>query len=138
MGGIIYHINNNIDEISDLSTKSFLGYKITARDNSDYKSIGIFIGRDSINSPIIGAIASSGKIYHDFIYLGFAIGGYKYKLDNWRERYIMPADPMRIEHVILMGTELNFKFDFDQYYFTLNNILTPILTNHTVSIGVNF
>ena len=61
---------------------------------------------------------------------------------TWDERGIRPA-ALRLGSkygaVPVFGIEINQRFDlFGKTFLKVNNVITPLITNHTISLGMDF
>ena len=116
------------------------GVKLLVKDNDSYSSMTYFGGNNSIGSPIYGGIVSYGVILKDFN-VGLAIGGYMQDDNAFRS---VGVEPYRLTEigssglVPVVGVEINYKVDLsDTMYLKLNNLLSPVITNTSLSLGFN-
>lgn len=115
----------------------------TQQEKYDYTTNSVFVGSDSIGSPIVGFSRTNGK-EEGIIQLGVIYGLYLYDQKQWDkvyadQKYKSPSylSSFGISNVnIILGVELNLKFDLgSSAYFQIRNVVTPILTNHSLNLG---
>ena len=76
-----------------------------------------------------------------YLHGGVIIGGYFMNNNEWEKRDINSFSVKFGEYGIVpvLGGELNVQlFLNDKYYVKFNNMLTLILTNHSISFGMRF
>ncbi len=109
-------------------------------ENSIYITGRFFKGNNSINQPINGGTFSVGKGFK-YLDVGFIIGGYVQNDYDFIKSNVMPFSitPGSNAVVPLIGIELNPKIPLgESFYIKIINILTPLVTNHTLAFGINF
>jgi len=101
-----------------------------------YNSYKGFFGLNSIGLPMTGLAYSIGL--RDWnSQLGVVLGGYIQDSNEFRKRDIDPGVGGDVMPVV--GIEYNYKWYISKDEFIkLNNLFTPIITNHSIAIGVDF
>jgi hypothetical protein len=146
-GGITYHV---IDDgaSSKYVTKwssdgrlifnQLYGIKYIDEFFDTYWSMALFGGNNSIGAPMTGAMGSLGFVWGNFNY-GLAMGGYLQDDNAFRSKGI---EPYRLSEfgntglVPILGAEINYKVDLsNRVYLRLNNLVSPVITNTSLSIG---
>lgn len=141
-GSLSYHIINT-------GAKKYYKYKTSLTPNlitnpligirfNDKISQTIFYGKNSIAEPMCGYLAFFG--HGKSIRQGIVAGFYYQNTKKFRDHHIIMFKEFKDSNIIpLVGYEFDFKFKLGKnYYLSENNVLTPIITNHTLSIGMNF
>lgn len=106
-----------------------------------YHSLTVFRASNSIGSPIWGGIGSTGAAFFRMLYAGFAFGGYIQNNNDFKAMGLVPfsLNDGANAFVPILGLEINGKFLVsDNVYIGFNNLISPIITNHTLSVGVNY
>ncbi len=149
-GGLTYHFvanspsrfSNKISSDGRLISNLTYGLGVAYTDfvNSFYIAVHLFQGNNSVNQPINGGTLSIDAItkYCD---VGFVVGAYVQNDYDFISAGIAPFSITSGANAIvpIIGLEINPKFAFgDRYYVKLNNIITPIITNHSLSLGMYF
>lgn len=149
-GSITYHVidntgssqyQNKLSSDGRLIFNDLLGIRYISQDSYTYWSTSAFTGSNSIDSYITGAILSYGLTNRN-LYIGTVLGGYVQDDDAFRNHGI---DPYRMTEfgntglVPIIGIEINYKIDFtSKYYLKINNILSPVILNTSLSLGRTF
>lgn len=146
-GGLTYHVidngaasqfSNKLSNDGRLIYSPTIGLKILNRPGDySYKSAAIFRGLNSVGSPMTGGILATGLAIGPFN-LGFVIGGYVQNNEDFRARGIQPYSVFGNTNafVPIAGVEGNVRIPLgEKTYLGINNILTPIITNHSLSLG---
>lgn len=126
---------------SGVITNKALGYSLTLNSNR----YGIFIGENSVGLPIYGFKYS--RVFHlsSHVELNFTAGAYHQNGEDFPEATktcgangctsLAPVPSI----VPIIGVDLNFYLYRGSYFFVKqNNLLTPIITNHGISVGSFF
>lgn len=111
-----------------------------------YQKLVVFGGEDSIGTAMGGFYYSHGatKYTMNGFNVGTLIGMYFFDQDKWTERYHDTSNnspsflhEMGVHNVnIIIGLEINYHIKIDdQMFFKINNVITPMITNHGVGIG---
>jgi len=152
VGSYTYHVVNNgsvskkysrkVTDDGRLINNNLLGYRRTdiLGNGSFYISKSVFVGENSITEPIFGGSLSLGQRHHNLFY-GGVLGLYIQDYKAYEERGIEPFSigRGRMSVVPIFGGELNYQINLGKKYFMkLNNVITPVLTNHSVSFGVEY
>lgn len=110
----------------------------------------LFGGEDSIGSPMFGVYKGYGfqKISNKGFHGNFLLGMYFFDQRQWDKRYAdsdirtpsLITGYLGIENVnIIIGIELNYHIPLGKKSFIkINNIITPLVTNHGVGIVFEF
>lgn len=149
-GGITYHVldygasskySNKISNDGRLIYTPMLGLRITnIPGNYSYSSAAIFRGTSSIGSPIYGGLLSSGLAISVF-QVGFGFGGYIQNNEDFRAKGIQPYSFIGNTNALvpLVGIEANVRYPLsDKLFLAFNNLLTPVITNHYLSLGLKY
>lgn len=105
-----------------------------------YNSFTLFAAQNSIGSPIYGGMGGTGIELFKMFQAGFIGGLYVQNNNDFEAKGITPFSMTGGSNAIvpLLGLEMNFKIKLsDKMFLGFNNILTPIITNHNLSFGVN-
>ncbi len=108
---------------------------------SVYMSFTAFRSNNSIGSPIWGAIGGTGVQIFSHINLGLAYGGYIQNNEDFRYKNITPfsATGGVNAFVPLLGFNVDFQIPLsDKTFIGFNNLITPVITNHTLSVGLEY
>ncbi len=149
LGSLTYHLigggseefSNKLSQDGRLIDNFLIGYQFTETHLNLYDSLAIFGGDNSVGKPIGGFKFSTGVTDKTW-YLGPVIGGYVQNNIYFERVGLQPLDfgPANgVALVPIIGVELNYRINLNKKYFIkFNNILTPALTNLTLSAGVSF
>lgn len=113
-------------------------YGIGYINNQDlvYQSFRVFAGNNSIEEPMVGGAYSFGFSLKNWDN-GLVIGGYFQDGASFSKKinYLWALS----DFIPLVGFEFNYKIMLsDKIFIKINNYLSPIITNHSLSIGQNF
>jgi hypothetical protein len=149
--GITWHVidtgtsNRYSNQISRdgrlINTPQFGLRKIHVDKDFMYHSLTLFTAANSIGSPIYGGIGAIGAEFFGFFHAGLTIGGYVQNNNDFAAHGIVPFSltPGTNAIVPILGVEMNVQVVFDEGIFVgLNNLITPIITNHCLSLGVKY
>ena len=144
---------NPVSEDGRTINNPLYGFTYSYSDNTDfYNSFTLFSGEDSIGSPMQGFSFTGGfgDITSSTVQFGWVWGMYFYDESAWEERfadreaqtpswlYAYYVEQWRGVNMIF-GLELNFKFDItDHTFIKIRNTVTPMISNHSLSIGFEF
>lgn len=153
-GGVTYHLvngqvtgkqfSNKISEDGDLIATPALGVTFMDEESfpGEYTSLTAFAASNSVGEPAAGVMFETGEVFAKRLQIGLAFGGYLQDDREFRRRGIAPFVIAEVNNIGLApvgGLAVNYKVDlFGDYYLRFNNILTPVITNHTVSFGKDF
>jgi hypothetical protein len=115
--------------------------KTSISDQNVYNSLSLFTAQNSIGSPIYGGMGATGLQLFGVFDAGFVFGGYIQNNQDFQRLGIVPFSATGGENafVPLMGLEFNVKIKLDKNAFLgINNTITPIITNHNISFGINY
>lgn len=111
----------------------------------------IMKGNDSICSDIQGMMITWGFKFEERLDMGIIFGGYDYIQENWDEHARNTPDgvdapsPVTIEidgnrFVPILGLQVGLHLirSSSGWSLVLNNILTPVITNHSLMFQVRF
>lgn len=143
-GGLTNHLWNDGETSRLMSNKLFndgrwvytplFGLGLELVKDETFTSIKSFEGLNSVGSQIWGLTVSRG---HQFKYveLGGILGAYVQNDNDFYNRGLVPFS-IGNGLVPIVGAEINFKVDLNKdYYIKLNNVITPVITNHTLTLG---
>lgn len=147
-GGITYHLVDTdaasahyiykLNANGRLIYNSLWGYGVLVEDNKNYFAIKTFLGDNSVGLPMMGSMLSYGWKWHG-LYYGPVLGVYFENDDAYRAMGVQPfriAEDGSMGIVPIIGIELNYRIDLtDRVYLKLNNVITPYLTNTSLSLG---
>jgi hypothetical protein len=121
-----------------------------ARIGSGNHSLTLMAGEDSICSPIEGLFYTYRFYPKQFFEVGFIVGGYSFDQENWDEREanrpagfkpveLVTVEVLGLEFVPIIGLEVGVHMIRGQgWSLKLNNIFTPIITNHSLALEWRF
>lgn len=149
-GGITYHIIDdgssikNDHKLSDdgrLIVNPLLGVNYSHTSDMFYQSYATFLGKNSIDETMYGFLLQSG-LEADNKQLGLVAGAY---FEGNRQFVAKGMQPFRLgtsngtDVIPLLGIAFNYKIMLtDRVFMRLNNIMTPIVFNSNVSLGLEF
>ena len=140
-GGAAQAFSNKLSPDGRLINNPIYGIQYVTESDSLYETIGIFSGDDSVGDPILGMKYSTGYKYNHW-YLGLVLGAYEQSTMGFTNRGIQPFEFAQIGDVgivPLIGGEVNYRVNLSQsMYVKLNNLISPIITNTTISLGYSF
>ncbi len=149
-GGLTYHIldadtassySNKVSRDGRLIANPMIGVVFTKYEGPMFNSFTVFSGQNSVGAPMFGGLGEAGlEIQH--LQVGFAAGLYSqeskpftdidihsFRLLNYRGMDLVP----------ILGLAINYKIPlYKHVYLKLNNIISPILTNTTLSVGLEY
>lgn len=149
-GSITYHIIDDgvsakyvtkLNSDGRLIFNLLLGAKYLNEEDYTYWSLATFTGNNSIGSYMNGATASYGLFIKN-LSAGLVLGAYVQDDNAFRNDGIDPYRLFEINNtgvVPIAGIEVNYKFPLsNSTYLRLNNILSPVITNTSLSLGLSF
>lgn len=149
--GLSWHVMNsnagslNSNKVSNdgrlLYTPEFGVRKTYIEPTGLYKSVALFTAQNSIGSPVYGGMLGTGLEFKKMFSAGLILGGYVQNNEDFRYKGITPFSVTGGENafVPLAGFEFNFKLYLSKNVFLgQNNIITPIISNHNLSLGIRF
>lgn len=135
-GGYVYHPIHFSEKIPRGLWRPILAFKHTTYSSDTYMSYVGFMGADCIDSPITGAAFSTGFNF-EYLDVGSIVGAYKYNRKAWKDANVNIGTILPFLPII--GLELNFKYQItDKLGVKFNNIITPVITNSSMSLIINF
>lgn len=150
-GGLTYHItadnsvskqfSNQISTDGKLIDNPIVGISYTDENKDEFMSYILFTGQNSFNEGMTGILFENGYVYNRWQY-GIGAGVYAENSIDWNEYHAIPFYLCKIGNagiVPVFGGVLNYKIPLNKTtYFKINNIISPILTNSSLSFGWNF
>lgn len=147
-GGITYHVidpgSNDahfahiISNDNRLIANPMFGLTLGEHDDRIFQSGTIFGGENSIGNSMFGGIYERGYQVGNW-QLGLAVGAYEQNDNQYREKGIEPFRLTEVNGtgiVPVLGAAINYKINFsEQFYIKLNNVISPVITNSTISFG---
>lgn len=148
-GGLTYHLIDNGGSVKNVNKLSGDGRLI----DNPLLGVGIeievyhflyqtfigFSGANSVGKPIGGGLYEIGLVLNSF-QIGLTAGAYVQNDVAFRDSGEEPFRLFEIGQyglVPIVGLNVNYKLKLsNSVYLKLNNIITPILTNTTVSVGL--
>lgn len=110
-------------------------------DKAYYESLAVFTGNDSVGGQIGGVKASKGVKLGN-VYLGFVVGAYEQDDNKFDKVGLIPFQIAKAGStgiVPIIGGEVNYKIGlYRDMFMKINNIITPVLTNTTLSLGFSY
>ncbi len=140
-GGASSQYNHKLSSDGRLIYTPQIGIKKTRIEAMQYNSFAIFTAQNSIGSPIVGAMGATGIELFNMFQVGFVLGGYVQNNNDFKAMGITPFSIMDGPNALvpIMGIDLNFKYKISDLLFVgFNNILTPVITNSNLSIGLEY
>ena len=152
-GSLTYHYFDSDDNLDSYKNKTHLntrtmksptiGFKfaITYR-NRRYETGKFFLGDDQMKSPMYGFHYATG-LNRGNLQLGVFMGGHMYDRSYWidadsRNRMSFHVDDDQ-SFALDLGLEINYTMlRYRGIYFKLNNLLGPLNSIHSISIGTDF
>lgn len=115
-----------------LNFTPIIGFAQTETDFIMYTSYKAFFGRNCVSQPMVGAMVSSGADLGGF-QLGLVGGAYYQDSSEFTKRGVsIPVGDI----MPILGIEMNYRvYIDDQAFLKITNTLSPVLTNHALSIG---
>lgn len=119
-----------------------VGLKQTNLDSSGiYNSMALFTAQNSIGKPVYGGLLGTGVNIYKSLNAGVVVGGYVQNNQDFKYLGVTPfsmTDGVNA-FVPLLGFEVNFKIHTSEKTFIgISNIVTPVITNHSLSFGVYY
>lgn len=114
-------------------------------------AITVLDGEDSICSDISGGFVTYGFYFRERIDVGVILGGYNYNQDNWDRHALEAPDNVdapspftvslwghRFVPVFGLQVGLHLIRSRNHWSLVLNNILTPVIFNHSIMLQFRF
>lgn len=150
-GSLTYHVidtsgrtnlySNKVSTDGRLIANPILGFQYTDQGIYEYQCIALFTGQDSVGGPIFGAKYSSGFRFGNW-YVGYVLGAYEQNDKGYDNLGIVPFQVAKTGNtgvVPVLGVEADYKIVLSRdTYVKLNNIISPVITNTTISLGVSY
>lgn len=146
-GGLTYHLigtgaeqnySHKLSPDGRLISNFVFGVGVITENDIMYDSFKLFEGYNSVNQPMYGADYSAGFKLNCW-YLGLVGGGYLQNDRTMRKAGVSPFHLIEIGDMGVMpivGIEANYKISLsDSTYIKINNLVTPLLTNTSLSLG---
>lgn len=140
-GGASQFYDHKVSQDGRLIFTPTIGLKKTHVKDSVYHSLSLFHANNSIGSPIWGGIGATGAEIFDIFHFGLVYGGYIQNNEDFKAINIKPFSMAGNTNafVPLLGVEMNIYFNLSNSMFLgLNNTITSIITNHNLSLGLNY
>lgn len=152
LGGVTYHVIDQENESTRYSNKlssdgkliltPTIGYtKQYSLPFDEYASATLFLATDSVGQPAGGALGQWGYVFGNW-QTGLVLGVYAQNDWEFHHRGIAPFECAEIGNIGLVpvgGFAVNYRvFMGKNTYIRFNNLISPVITDHTVSIGRNF
>lgn len=149
-GSFTYHLinpgdatlfSNKVSKDGKLIANPILGLQIITETGTEYTSMGGFVGQNSVGDDILGFKASRGVKYGHW-YLGLVAGAYEQSSEGFYDKHLIPFQVAKVGDVgivPILGVEASYRINLSQkYYVKLNNLISPVITNTTISFGFSF
>lgn len=152
LGGVTYHVINQENEARKFSNKlsndgtliltPTIGYSKTKDlPYDEYASQTLFLVLDSVGQPASGGLFQWGYVLGRWR-LGLVLGAYAQNDWEFHHRGIAPFECLELGNIGLVpvgGGAINYRVPLrGKSFFEFNNIITPVITSHVVSIGKEF
>ena len=132
---------NKLSKDGSLIDNPLFGVRLTDTKGIAYDSVAVFGGENSIGKQMGGAMYSTGYVVNKWD-VGLVVGAY---LQNTNDFYNSGLQPFRVgtegpnDICPIIGAEFNYKIDLsDNMYLKINNVITPVITNNSLSLGYTF
>lgn len=150
-GSITEHLENangaasyNAHKLSGdgrLIANPMMGLRLMKENDRRYDAYTVFGGQNSPGFAMGGTTVSTGWKFSGF-YAGLVGGFYLQSDSKFLATGEIPFKWFKVngtDFVPVFGCEINYKVDLtDKVYVKVNNLITPILTNSSVSVGLTF
>lgn len=141
-GGLTYHtiifddvsqsFNNKISSDGRLIYTGLLGVGLV----NDHLTARVFIGQNSIGDEMFGSTLAYSWDLSRRIRLGPVLGFYQQDDMKYILKGIKPFS-LGFGIVPIVGAELNIRvYQFENNYISLNTVITPVIINETISLGI--
>lgn len=137
------HFRTKLNKSGTLIFNPMYGVKVFNEHEIMYTSITGFVGNNSVGRLMVGGTYSLGaKVLSDHVMLGGVVGMYGQSDSGFRKSGVIINNTPKIGDTSLIpivGAELNFKLKLtDEVYIKQNNIVTPMLYNANLSLGIQY
>ena len=147
-GSLTNHYQSNsgyigkIGNSDSLIYNALLGLRYNFEDDGKWCISGeVFGGFNSVQEGMAGFAGAIDYKLMNFLYIGPVLGSYTQSHSAFLNKGLIPFNIAQVgdyDLVPLIGVEVNFKMDLDTtFYIKLNNLVTPFLTNTSLSLGIN-
>lgn len=149
-GGLTYHIldagaapkySNRLTSDGRLIYSSLLGVTATDHYSVLFRSFTAFIGNNSIAEPIFGGLYEEGFEVKR-LQVGIGLGAYSQENVRFTQKGIQPyrlVDFHGVGIVPIVGLVFNYRIPLTtNTYIKINNLVSPILTNTSLSLGLSY
>ena len=147
-GGLTYHLMNPSNVSNSYSNKvlndgrlianPMLGLTLVNDNGHTFSSYTGFTGEDSVGSSMLGGLYETGYDVGP-IQLGIALGVYAQDDSEFVSKGVNPYQAVQIGNIGLVpigGAAMNCKVPLtDSTYLKVNNLISPIITNTSLSYG---
>jgi hypothetical protein len=134
--------DNKISGDGRLIGNPLLGVADVYDNGTIFKEEVVFIGQDSVGSLMVGGMYETGRVVGRNLEIGGAFGGYLQDDSAFAARHIQPFSIATFGTtglVPVLGAAVNYKVRFNEStYLKLNTVLSPIISNATLSLGFKF
>jgi hypothetical protein len=147
-GGLTYHVidsgssSYNANKVSSdgrLISNPEFGIVLTQQFSYLYQSGAVFGGQNPVGQPMGGALYQFGYAI-DNLQIGAAAGAYLQDDNAFRNAGVEPFRMFEVGSigvVPVLGLALNYNIPLsEKTYLKINNVITPIITNSSLSFGV--
>lgn len=150
-GGLTYHLLDNSKphlyshQVSGdgrlISNPLYgVGYSVSYPKSQAYDFFALFGGENSIGRQVWGGMIGHGTEWK-YVRLGWVLGAYIQNDNDFQGTDVVPDSMNRGANAIVpvVGLHLALRLPLgDRYELKMNNIVSPLLTNSTLSLGVRF
>lgn len=151
-GGLTPHITNAKKPYCNQWNDTGIIFNRTyyARLGVNNHSFTVMAGEDSICSEIYGAFYGYQFYRTKYLDIGVIAGGYSFVQENWDESNantpanfdtvdLVSVDVFGLEFVPILGIELGIHLMRNKTWsLKINNVLTPVITNHSIALEMRF
>jgi hypothetical protein len=149
-GSITYHIldeggavinANKVSSDGRVIANPMTGISIVDENESRFQSVIGFVGENSVGLSMGGAMYERGYVVNHW-QLGFAAGFYLQDDNAFRNAGEIPFRVTEINGcgvVPIVGAAVNYKVPLNSLiYLRINNVISPVITNTSISVGWDF
>ena len=140
--GAAPYFSNKLSSDGRLIYTPQVGFRKIHTDNQFvYSSFAAFMGSNSIGSPIYGFVGSTGVELLRILHIGIAIGTYIQNNNDFNAKGLEPFSMTSGTNALvpILGFEINTQIPIsDRMFIGFNNLITPVITNHNLSIGLGY
>jgi hypothetical protein len=124
---------NRVNDNGRLINNSVYGFGL----DGESRIHTVLVGEDSIGSPIVGYVNSPKSMF------GFVFGAYSNDKRPWKKSGVINPTVIGLDYrygvIPIIGVEFSPKlYEGKDFYIKFRNVITPVITNHSLVLGVDF